>query len=291
MIPREYLTRIRQIELKTNRLAEEMLAGTYRSMFKGRGIDFEEVREYQHGDEVRAIDWNVTARTGVPHIRRYCDERELSLVLVLDISASGQFGSGAQSKRELAAEIASVLAFSALKNNDKIALVLCTDEVEHFIPPGKGRMHVFRLIREILFFKPKNKKTSLKAGLDYVNTVFSRRSVVFVISDFLDGSYENSLKMCGIRHDTISIVIYDRHERRLPNAGWVHLEDSETGELVDINTSDPKVRQAFKRSVEIKLEEQKQRLLRSQADYVEIEAGSHYHVTLRAFFDRRLAKR
>ncbi|WP_269537161.1 DUF58 domain-containing protein [Cerasicoccus fimbriatus] len=291
MIPREYLTRIRQIELRTNKLAEEMLAGSYHSMFKGRGIDFEEVREYQAGDEVRAIDWNVTARTGIPHVRRYREERELSLVLVLDISASGQFGSGPQSKRELAAEIASVLAFSALKNNDRIALVLCTDEVELFIPPGKGRMHVFRLIREILFFEPNSKKTALKAGLDYVNTVFTRKGVVFVISDFLDDSYESSLKMCGIRHDTIAIVTYDASERVLPRVGWVQLEDSESGQIVEINTNDPKVRKRFTRSIEEKLETQKRRLQRAQTDYLEIEAGTHYHVTLRSFFDRRLAKR
>ena len=291
MIPREYLKRIRQIELRTNKLAEEMLAGSYHSMFKGRGIDFEELREYEPGDEVRAIDWNVTARTGIPHVRRYREERELSLVLVLDISASGQFGSGAQTKRELAAEIASVLAFSALKNNDRIALVLCTDEVELFIPPGKGRMHVFRLIREILFFKPKSRKTALNTGLDFVNMVFTRRAVVFVISDFLDDTYENSLKMCGIRHDTIAIVVYDQRERTLPNVGWVELEDWETGKTIEINTSDPRVRKTFSRTVDQKLEEQKHRLQRAQTDFVEIEAGSHYHVTLRTFFDRRLARR
>ncbi|HEY5894270.1 MAG TPA: DUF58 domain-containing protein [Chthoniobacterales bacterium] len=291
MIPREYLRKIRQIELRTSRLAQETLAGAYHSVFKGRGIDFEEVRVYQPGDEVKTIDWNVTARTGVPHVRRYREERELSVVIALDVSASGSLGSGEQTKRELAAEIASVLAFSALKNNDRVGLVLFSDEVELYVAPGKGRAHVFRIIREILFFAPKKPGTSLAAALNFVNQMFRRRAVVAVISDFLDEDFEPALKVASVRHDLIALTIFDPRERTLPAAGWVMLEDAETGEILEVNTNDPEVRARFERLARHRSEQLKKTLSRTKTDHVEIPTSSAYHLTLRSFFDRRARAR
>lgn len=291
MIPREYLRKIRRIELRTSRLAQETLSGAYHSVFKGRGLDFEEVREYQPGDEVRTIDWNVTARTGRAHVRRYREERELSLVIVLDVSASGLLGSGTQTKRELAAEVASVLAFSALKNNDRVGLVLFSEHVELFVPPRKGRAHVFRIIREILFFSPGKRATSLAAALTFVNQVFPRRAVVAVLSDFLDDAFEPALKIASVRHDLIALLIYDARERQLPDVGWVCMEDAETGEILEVNTSSPKVRATFEHRARERSERLRKTLQRTKTDFVEIATSSAYHLTLRSFFERRARAR
>ncbi|HEY0947326.1 MAG TPA: DUF58 domain-containing protein [Opitutaceae bacterium] len=291
MIPREYLRKIRRIELRTSRLAQETLSGAYHSVFKGRGLDFEEVREYQPGDEVRTIDWNVTARTGRAHVRRYREERELSLVIVLDVSASGSLGSGAQTKRELAAEVASVLAFSALKNNDRVGLVLFSDHVELFVPPRKGRAHVFRIIREILFFSPNKRATSLAAALSFVNQVFPRRAVVAVISDFLDDTFERALKIASVRHDLIALLVYDARERQLPDVGWVCMEDAESGEILEVNTSNARVRATFEHRARERSERLRKTLQRTKTDFVEIATSSAYHLTLRSFFERRARAR
>lgn len=290
MIPREYLKKIRRLEIRTNRLAQNLLAGSYHSVFKGRGLDFEEVREYLPGDDIRTIDWNVTARTGSPHIKKFREERELSILLLVDVSASDQLGSGSQSKKELAAEVASVFAFSALRNSDKVGLMLYTDQVESFIPPRKGRSHVFRLIREILFFRPAHTGTRLKAALDYLNLVVTKPAVVFIISDFLDSHFERALRLLNQRHDAIAISVFDRREMELPDVGCIALEDAETGDVVEVNTSDRRLRAAFASKAEDRRRQRAKALERTGVDVIELETGQPYHLALKSFFDRRIKR-
>ena len=236
--PAEILKKIRALEIKTKGLVETAFAGDYHSVFKGRGMNFEDVREYQPGDEIRAIDWNVTARLGTAYVKKFTEERELTVVLVVDVSASGSFGSASQSKRELAAEVACLLAFSAIRNNDKVGLLLFTDRVELFIPPKKGRSHTLRIIRDILFFEPAGRGTAPALALDYLNKVVTRRAVVFFISDFQTGDFSRSLSVSGRRHDFIAVHVEDERERTIPNIGILTLEDAETGEQIEINTAD-----------------------------------------------------
>src|SRR4026209_1428579 len=243
--PAEILKKIRALEIKTKGLVQTVFAGDYHSVFKGRGMNFDEVREYQPGDEIRAIDWNVTARLGTAFVKKFTEERELTVVLVVDVSASGNFGSVSQSKRELAAEVACLLAFSAIRNNDKVGLLLFTDEVELFIPPKKGRSHTLRIIREILFFEPQGRGTEPGLALDYLNRIVSRRAVVFFISDFQAPDFSRALAVSGRRHDFIAIKIQDERERSLPNVGIITLEDAETGEQIEINPADRKTRTVF----------------------------------------------
>src|SRR6266699_1133986 len=263
MIPREILKKIRQIELRTNRLVSETLAGQYHSVFKGQGMNFDEVREYQPGDEVRAIDWNVTARMNHPFIKKFVEERELTLMLVVDVSGSGLFGSHDQSKREMAAEIGSVLAFSAIRNNDKVGLILYTDEVEKFIPPRKGRRHVLRVIREILFFEPQRRRTELNVALQFLDRVTPHRAIAIILSDFLvSGGAEDGngnpvqifaqksrgvLRQTNRRHDVVAVQITDRYEFELPAVGRLILEDAETGEVVEVNARDHRRRAEFEK--------------------------------------------
>src|SRR5438445_12640747 len=268
MIPREILKKIRQIELRTNRLVSETLAGQYHSVLKGHGINFEEVREYQPGDEVRSIDWNVTALMNHPFVKTFVEERELTLMLVVDVSGSGLFGSGSQSKRELAAEIASVLAFSASRNNDKVGLILFSDEVEKFIPPRKGRRHVLRVIREVLFYEPQRRGTDLNGALEFLLRVTSHRAIAVIISDFIGSpavtgkragklrpqmmlieslaqASVTMLRQANRRHDVVAVQIADRFELELPALGRLVLKDAETGEVVEVNTGDERRRAAF----------------------------------------------
>lgn len=252
-LTRDILKKVRQIEVRTNRLVNDSLAGSYQSVFKGRGMNFDEVREYVPGDDIRTIDWNVTARTGIPHIKKFTEERELTIMLMIDISGSGEFGSSTTSKRELMAELGSVLAFSAVRNNDKVGLVLFTDSPELYIPPKKGRGHILRIIREILYFKPKGVKTDVKEVLDFVNRVIKRKCVSFLISDFaLPGDFEQEvnilqpkLQITNRRHDLISLMVTDPREYELPDVGWITLEDAESGEQVEVNTSDRQVRDEY----------------------------------------------
>lgn len=290
MIPREYLRKIRKIEIRTSQLAQDLLAGAYHSVFRGRGMDFEEVREYQPGDDVRLIDWNVTARTGVPHIKKYREERELSMVVLVDVSASDQLGSGMQSKKELAAEVASTLAFSASQNGDKIGLLLYTDDVESFIPPRKGRSHVFRIIREILYFRPARRGTSLKAALKYLNLVMSRPAVVFVVSDFLDAGYEKALRVTNQKHDVIAVSIFDRRELELPDVGLIALEDAESGEIVEVDTSDRSLRERFAAEAAAQREQRRKWLKRTGLDVIEMETGEPYQIALKNFFLKRIRR-
>ncbi len=238
MIPREILTKVRRIEILTGRLVSETFAGEYLSVFKGRGMEFAEVREYVPGDDIRTIDWNVTARTAKPYVRQYTEERELTVVIACDLSGSQSFGTGAQLKKEIAAELCALLAFSALKNNDKVGLFLFTDEVEKRIPPKKGRRHVLHVIRDVLAYEPKGKGTRIGPVLDRVNRALKRRCILFLISDFRDAGYEKALKLAALKHDVIPILIRDPREEALPDLGAVvEVEDPETGERAAIDAS------------------------------------------------------
>src|SRR5882762_1065961 len=290
----EILKKIRTLEIKTRGLVETAFAGDYHSVFKGRGMNFEEVREYQPGDEIRAIDWNVTARLGSAFVKKFTEERELTVMLIVDVSASGNFGSTSQSKRELTAEVACVLAFSAIRNNDKVGLLLFSDRVELFIPPKKGRSHTLRIIREILFFEPAGRGTAPALALDYLNKVVTRRAVVFFISDFQTDDFSRELSVSGRRHDFIALHIQDQREEALPNVGIITLEDAETGEQIEINTGDRSTRARFSAQAETQRAELNRTLRRNNIDAISLRTGENYLPALRSFFkqrERRLAVR
>jgi uncharacterized protein (DUF58 family) len=290
----EILKKIRTLEIRTRGLVETAFAGDYHSVFKGRGMNFEDVREYQPGDEIRAIDWNVTARMGTAFVKKFTEERELTVMLIVDVSASGNFGSKTQSKRELAAEVACLLAFSAIRNNDKVGLLLFTDQVELFIPPKKGRSHTLRLIREVLFFEPQGRGTEPALALDYLNNVVPRRAVVFFISDFQVPDFSQALAVTGRRHDFIALRIEDERERVFPNIGLITLEDAETGEQIEINTAQRGTRTRLSESVQRHEAEVSRVLRRNNVDSVTLRTGEDYLPALRAFFkqrERRLAVR
>jgi uncharacterized protein (DUF58 family) len=290
----EVLKKIRALEIKTKGLVQSVFAGDYHSVFKGRGMNFEDVREYQPGDEIRAIDWNVTARLGNAFVKKFTEERELTVVLVVDVSASGNFGSVSQSKRELAAEVACLLAFSAIRNNDKVGLLLFSDRVELFIPPKKGRSHTLRIIREILFFEPAGRGTVPALALDYLNKVVTRRAVVFFVSDFQTGDFSRELSVTGRRHDCIAVHIQDQREEHLPNVGIITLEDAETGEQIEINTADQSTRTQFSALAEADRAELNRTLRRHGIDAISLRTGEDYLPALRSFFkqrERRLAIR
>jgi uncharacterized protein (DUF58 family) len=315
MIPREILKKIRQIELRTNRIVTETLAGQYHSVFKGQGMNFDEVREYQPGDDVRAIDWNVTARMNHPFIKKFVEERELTLMLVVDVSGSGLFGSRDQSKRELAAEIASVLAFSAIRNNDKVGLILFSDEVEKFIPPRKGRSHVLRVIREVLFFEPKRRGTDLNEALEFLMRVQSHKAIAVVISDFLGSPVApkrvgekrprpqmmlleslaqasfTMLKQANRKHDLVAVQVTDPRELELPELGRLIFQDAETGEIVEVNTGDARKRKAFA-DRQAKEQEQLLRLFRrANIDAIQLRTDQAYGTALGRFFEKREKRR
>jgi uncharacterized protein (DUF58 family) len=304
---REIMERVRHIEIRTARLARETFAGQYHSVFKGRGMDFEEVREYVPGDEVRAIDWNVTARTGRPFVKKFREERELTIVLLVDLSASGHFGSAAQSKRELAAEVASVLAFAAVRNNDKVGLILFTDEVEQYVPPRKGRSHVLRVVREILFFDAQRRGTDVVKALEYANQVLKRRAVVFLLSDFLvplrataatagapaSGAMtplRRTLEITGRRHDLVGVVVSDPREAELPDVGRVLLEDAESGEQLEIDTHDATTRLRFAEAAEQRRAGVLSTLRGAGIDTLELSTAAPYLSALLRFFQRRAAR-
>ena len=292
--PAEILKKIRALEIKTRGLVETAFAGDYHSVFKGRGMNFEDVREYQPGDEIRAIDWNVTARMGTAFVKKFTEERELTVMLIVDVSASGNFGSTSQSKRELAAEVACLLAFSAIRNNDKVGLLLFTDRVELFIPPKKGRSHTLRLIREILFFQPEGRGTEPALALDYLNKIVTRRSVIFFISDFQAPDFSRALAITGRRHDFIAVQIHDEREKVIPNIGIITLEDAETGEQVEVNTAERSTRTLFTDLAQREESELLRNLRRNNIDTIALRTGHDYLPALRSFFkqrERRLAVR
>jgi uncharacterized protein (DUF58 family) len=290
----EILKKIRALEIKTKGLVETAFAGDYHSVFKGRGMNFEDLREYQPGDEIRAIDWNVTARLGNAFVKKFTEERELTVMLIVDVSASGNFGSSTQSKRELAAEVACLLAFSAIRNNDKVGLLLFTDRVELFIPPKKGRSHTLRLIREILFFEPAGRRTDPALALDYLNRIVTRRAVVFFISDFQAPDFSHTVAVSGRRHDFIAVHIKDERETVLPNIGIITLEDAETGEQIEINTADRTTRARFNDLADEKDRELARTLRRNNIDAITLRTSEDYLPALRSFFKlrgRRVARR
>ena len=283
----EILRKIRGLEIKTRALVETAFAGDYHSVFKGRGMNFEEVREYQPGDEIRAIDWNVTARLGAPFVKKFTEERELTVMLIVDVSASGNFGSTTQSKRELAAEVACLLAFSAIRNNDKVGLLLFSDRLELFIAPKKGRSHTLRIIREVLFFEPSGRGTDAAAALEHLNKIITRRAVVFLISDFQVGDFARELAVTAKRHDLIALRIQDERERLLPAVGIVTLEDAETGEQIEINTADRNVRARFAALAEERQAALGRVLRRNKIDRIDLRTGEDYLPALRSFFKNR----
>jgi len=299
MIPREILKKIRQIELRTNRIVTESLAGQYHSVFKGQGMNFDEVREYQPGDDVRAIDWNVTARMNHPFIKKFVEERELTLMLVVDVSGSGLFGSRDQSKRELAAEIASVLAFSAIRNNDKVGLILFSDGVEKFIPPRKGRRHVLRVIREVLFFEPQRRGTDLVSALEFMARVMAHRAITVVVSDFIASDTggilpkltQTRLRMLNRKHDVVAVQITDPHELELPALGRLTLEDAETGEILEVNTSSASGRDAFALRQQKQMAGLAKQLRSSGIDSIQLRTQEPYGATLGKFFETREKRR
>ncbi len=290
MIPREILKQVRRVEIATRGLVNEVFSGEYHSVFKGRGMNFAEVRAYQYGDDIRSIDWNVTARTGTPFVKVFDEERELTVMLVVDVSASGDFGSRSRMKGEVAVEICAVLAFSAITNNDKVGLIIFSDRIEKFVPPRKGRRHGLRVLRELLYFQPEGRGTDVAGALGYLARVVRRRAVVFVVSDFFDTGYQKALAVAGRRHDTIVIRMGDPRERELPAVGYIELEDAETGEQLTVNVSDPAFREAFDREVTETRTTLEREFRKTGIDVIEISTDRPYADRLMRFFRQR-AKR
>jgi uncharacterized protein (DUF58 family) len=288
---REILRKIRRLELRTRARLDAALSGQYRSIFKGRGMNFEEVREYQPGDEVRFIEWNVTARLGEvrgdAYVKKFTEERELTLLLMVDISGSGDFGSVDQSKRELAAEVACVLAFSAIRNSDKVGLLLFSDKVELFISPKRGRRHALRIIREILFFKPESRGTDLNGALERLNRLLHRRSVVFLISDFQAPPFTRQLSIAARRHDLVAMPLIDPREETLADIGTVRFEDPETGEILEVSTGSPAIQQAYARAVTERAENLARDLRRAGVDRVTLRTDRDWLPALQTFFRNR----
>lgn len=287
MLPREVLRQIRHLHLFARKAVEDLLGGEYRSVFKGMGIAFEEVREYQPGDDVRTIDWNVTARMGHPYIKRFVEERELTLILMVDVSGSQKFGTHYQQKREVAAELAALLAFSAVSNNDKVGLIAFSDGIEKYLPPRKGTRHVLRLIRDILYFEPQRQRTSLREGLDFLNRVQHRRAIVFLLSDFLDHGYERLLRRTGRHHDLVLVRIVDPREQELPAVGLLELEDAETGEQMLIDTSSRSVREAYSQAAVQRRAELRQLAESARIDLIEVATDGRHLDALVRFFELR----
>ena len=287
MDTRALLSRVRKVEIKSKGLSKHLFSGEYHSAFKGRGMSFSEVREYQYGDDVRNIDWNVTARTGDPHIKIYEEERELTLMLIVDISPSCFFGTIDQFKNEVITEICAVLAFSATQNNDKVGLILFSDEVELYIPPKKGRSHILRIIRELIYHKPGGKATNLGIPLRYLNNVIKKRCIAFLLSDFISTGYEEALRIASKRHDVIGFLLYDRHEKELPDAGLLSVQDRESGAHLLLDTSSAALRSAYHVQFEERLAGFKQTFARSNADTISLQSDASYITALHQFFKRR----
>lgn len=299
MIPKEILKKIRRIEITTSRLVTDVFAGQYHSVFKGRGIEFDEVREYQIGDDIRTIDWNVTARTGKPHIKKFVEERELTTMILVDASKSCQFASVNEVKSKLAAEIAAILAFSAIRNNDKVGLLIFTDKIEKFIPPRKGKSHVLRVIREVLYFQPENQATDITYALEYLNKVATRKSVAFIISDFFEPKnkineqkekeavFRNTLAITNKRHDLVAITLNDPRESNLPNCGLLQLEDAESGNMVLIDSTSESIRKKYYEDALQRLNE-RDRLFQSVGiDHIDISTSTSYVDEMVKFFKKR----
>ena len=287
MDAKELLKKVRLIELKTKGLSSQVFSGEYHSAFKGRGMAFSEVREYMPGDEIRTIDWNVTARFNHPYVKVFHEEREMTVMLVIDISGSSSFGTRSQLKRELIAEIAAVISFSAIQNNDKIGVILFAGKPELYIPPKKGKKHILRIIRELIEFKPNTKETNIGTTLDYLNNVVKKRRIVFLISDFLDNSFEDQLKITNRKHDLVALQITDQAEYNLPKVGWVQLQDLESNQLKWVNTNLPKVRKRFADQGRSHDRYMKETFRKSGVDFAKISTGESYVKPLMNLFKNR----
>ena len=287
MIPREILKQVRLLEITTRGLVNDVFSGEYHSVFKGRGMSFAEVREYGYGDDIRGIDWNVTARTGSPHVKVFEEERELTLMLVVDVSASAHFGTRARMKSELAAELCGVLAFSAIKNNDKVGLILFSDRIERFVPPRKGRRHALRVLRELLYYPAKGTGTDIAGALEYLARVTRRRAVAFLVSDFLAEGYEQALSVAARRHDLVAVRVGDVREAEVPPMGFVEFEDSETGERVVVNTSGQAFQDRYGAGRAVARARVDEVFRRSKVDSIDVTTGVPYERALRRFFEER----
>ncbi len=287
MIPKEVFQKIRRIQIRSSHKVDELLAGSWHSAFKGRGIEFEEVRPYQVGDDIRSIDWNVTARANQPFIKLFREEREMSVMLLVDLSPSQDFGSQTQTKREMVAELGATLAMSAIRNNDKVGITLFTDDVEKSIPPRKGSRHVLRIIRELLYCSPMGTGTDLRSAIEHLNRTSKRRSVVFLISDFQDEGFEASLKIARRKHDLIPIVIADPRETEMPNVGLIRLQDAETGEVIVVDTSSHSNRELYRKLCLENLENRRALFRRLQMEPIHLTTGDDIVEPLRRFFHRR----
>lgn len=285
--PKALLKKVRQIDIKSRKVVSELLGGEYKSIFKGRGMEFDEVREYMPGDEVRTIDWNVTARTGKPFVKRFIEEREQALFFLVDFSASGTVGSTKKTKNEVVAELCGLLAFSAIKNNDKVGLIIFTDQIELFVAPDKGQTHVLHLIRTLLSFQPTNKKTDLACAIDSLRKMVKHRCVTFLISDFQDTGYEKPLKLAALHYDLIAITITDPRELELPNAGLVELTDAETDEQILVDTASPTARKIFNTAAKARQLELRDTLARLNIDQIDVRTDRDYVLDLVRFFQRR----
>ncbi|MBD3379696.1 MAG: DUF58 domain-containing protein [Candidatus Omnitrophica bacterium] len=294
MIPKEVIRKIRRIQITTSRKVTDVFAGQYQSVFKGMGMEFDEVREYMPGDEIRSIDWNVTARMGHPYVKKFIEERELTIMILLDVSMSCRFGTGERLKSELAAELCSVIAFSAVKNNDKVGMITFTEDVENFVPPRKGVKHVLRVIREALYNKPEGTGTDINKALEFLNGVATRRTITFLVSDFISPDFKKLLSVTNRRHDVIAVNISDPAEKELPEAGIVRMRDAESGQEFDLDTSDPETRKVFRANA-LREEARKKQLFRSvNVDSIDLDTDRSYVEPLIRFFrmrERRMARR
>ena len=287
MLTKELLKQVKQIEIKTRNVVNEVFSGEYHSAFKGRGMEFAEVREYQVGDDIRSIDWNVTARSGSPFVKVFEEERELTVMLVVDMSGSLMFGSVNKTKQQIAAELAAILAFSAMKNNDKVGLILFTDRIEKFVPPKKGRSHGLRIIRDILSFQPEGNNTNIKSALEYLNHTIKRKSIAFLISDIIDDGYEKILNIVGKKHDLIGVVLSDPREKEIPKSGLIKFKDAETGLLRYIDTNNNDLRNRYRHILEIQNANRKSTFIKSRLDSIEVNTNESYVKPLANFFRKR----
>ena len=285
------LKKVRKIEIKTKGLSNHIFAGEYHTAFKGKGMAFSEVREYQPGDDIRSIDWNVTARYNAPFVKVFEEEREMTVMLLIDVSASGNFGTQEQFKRELATELGAILAFSAIKNNDKVGVVFFTDKVEQFIPPKKGKNHILRIIREVLAFQPTGKGTDIAGALEYFSAVIKKRSICFILSDFMSKEFDRPLKIASKKHDLVALRIHDKREDTLPNVGLVPMQDAETEEMLFVDTSSKKVRDNFAKNRIEATEKLRKLLPASGVDLIDITTGTDYVKPLINFFKTRGSRR
>lgn len=283
----EILKKVQRIQIVANRTVNDLFAGQYKSVFRGRGMEFDDVREYQPGDDVRTIDWNVTARTGTPFIKRFCEERELTVVFLVDVSASGAFGSGERSKLDMVVEVAAMLMFSALKNNDKVGLITFCDEVIQYLPPRKGKANVLHLIRQLISVEPVARETNMRAALEFLSRVQKRRAVAFLISDFLAPEARHAMSVCNKRHDLIAMTVADPRESALPDVGFISLVDAETGQIVELDTRHRRVRELFEAQSAERSDELTGRLRRAGVDELAIRTDEDYLAGLRRFFHMR----